>query len=83
VNVNFFTWIREGVKQSVLLGVGDAIDTIGTPEPRTEQPEILAFLRSDADSSTKKSAASSTSTRSTATKRKRLGKSLKDINPQT
>ena len=30
VNVNFFDWMRNGVKQSVLLGVSDAIETMGT-----------------------------------------------------
>ena len=30
MNFNLFLWIREGVKQSVLLGVSDAIEAIGT-----------------------------------------------------
>ena len=29
--INFFDWIREGVKQSVLLGVSDAAEQIGVP----------------------------------------------------
>ena len=28
---NFFDWVREGVKQSVLLGVSDAAEHIATP----------------------------------------------------
>ena len=29
--MNFFSWIRDGVRQSVLLGVSDAVSDIGTP----------------------------------------------------
>jgi hypothetical protein len=29
--MNFFTWIRDGVRQAVLLGVTDAVGDIGTP----------------------------------------------------
>lgn len=76
VNVNFFDWMRQGVKQSVLLGVSDAIETMGTPaETETMDPDILAFLRSDSDSETKRVGARSP--RGGA--RKRLGKSLNEL----
>ena len=29
--MNFFTWIRDGVRHAVLLGVSDAVSDIGTP----------------------------------------------------
>ena len=29
--MNFFTWIRDGVRSAVLLGVSDAVNDIGTP----------------------------------------------------
>jgi hypothetical protein len=29
--MNFFTWIRDGVRHAVLLGVSDAVNDIGTP----------------------------------------------------
>jgi hypothetical protein len=29
--MNFFTWIRDGVRHAVLLGVTDAVNDIGTP----------------------------------------------------
>jgi len=29
--MNFFSWIRGGVRQAVLLGVSDAVGDIGTP----------------------------------------------------
>lgn len=31
MQLNLFTWIREGVRQSVLLGVSDAVESLGTP----------------------------------------------------
>jgi hypothetical protein len=35
--MNFFSWIRDGVRQAVLLGVSDAVGDIGTP---TEDDDI-------------------------------------------
>lgn len=37
--MNFYTWIRDGVRRAVLLGVSDAIEQIGTPDanPNGEQ----------------------------------------------
>jgi hypothetical protein len=29
--VNFFSWVRDGVRQAVLMGVSDAVGDIGTP----------------------------------------------------
>ena len=29
--MNFFSWIRDGVRHAVLLGVSDAVGDIGTP----------------------------------------------------
>jgi hypothetical protein len=29
--MNFFSWIRDGVRQAVILGVSDAVGDIGTP----------------------------------------------------
>lgn len=76
MNVNFFTWIREGVKQSVLLGVGDAIEQLGTPAETDEaSPQVLAFLRQE--ESPKKIGNSSSS--GTNRRGRRLGKSLKEI----
>ena len=44
VNVNFFEWLRDGVRQSVLLGVSDAIEQIGTPADSEEvHPGVAAF----------------------------------------
>lgn len=70
---NLFTWIREGVKQSVLLGVSDAIEIVGMPEDSEEiSPRLLEFMREGSSGSTARR-------KTTETRRKRLGKSLKDL----
>ena len=82
--LGLFNWIRDGVKQSVLLGVSDAIDTIGSPdENRALNPALLSFA--------KQPCASRANTRIDeppprklpgASGRKRLGRSLRDIEPK-
>ena len=48
--MNFFDWIRQGVKRSVLEGVAEAVDHLGTPVEQDQIREhLLAF--SSADSS--------------------------------
>ena len=70
MNVNFFEWIREGVRKSVLLGVSDAIEQIGAPNDSEQlHPNLSAMLQETPKP--KKSRASGG--------RKRLGKSLKDM----
>jgi hypothetical protein len=80
-NVNFFGWIRDGVRQSVLLGVSDAIDQLGTPAATEElHPDVAAFLQSGAPSNAASVAPKLTGApRSGQNSRKRLGRSLKDI----
>lgn len=71
MNVNFFEWLRDGVRQSVLLGVSDAIEQIGTPADSDElHPNVAALLGSEPEKPKR-----SRSTNS----RKRLGKSLKEM----
>ena len=75
MQLNVFAWIREGVKRSVLLGVSDAIESIGAPEGddgalkrRLTQlllPEAIPIPSAPALSGS----------------RKRLGKSLRDVTP--
>jgi hypothetical protein len=70
---NLFLWIRQGVKQSVLLGVSDAIEAIGTPENADDiTPRLLEFMQGDSTGATSKTGRRSP-------KRKRLGKSLRDL----
>ena len=87
--LGLFNWIRDGVKQSVLLGVSDAIDTIGSPdENRALNPALLSFAkqplalqplalqanaRMDEPGPRKLPGSSG---------RKRLGRSLRDIDPK-
>ena len=82
--LGLFNWIRDGVKQSVLLGVSDAIDTIGSPdENRALNPALLSLAkqplaiqanaRMDEPGPRKLPGASG---------RKRLGRSLRDIDPK-
>jgi hypothetical protein len=77
MNFNLFLWIREGVKQSILLGVSDAIDTIGMPEnSESISPRLMEFMRQGSTDDASKPLGEST-------KRKRLGRSLKDLEPAT
>ncbi len=76
MNVNFFEWLRDGVRQSVLLGVSDAIEQIGTPANADElHPNVAALLTGDDEKKSKRGAKSAG--------RKRLGKSLKDMDTAT
>lgn len=70
---NLFAWIRAGVKQSVLLGVSDAIEAIGTPDNSQDiSPRLLEFMKQGGTDSPGPRAVAET-------RRKRLGKSLKDL----
>lgn len=88
-SINFFGWIRDGVRQSVLLGVSDAIDQLGTP-PSTDElhPDVVAFLQNGAPAAaaagvspklTGSPSAPGAAGRNGGANRKRLGRSLKDI----
>lgn len=82
--LGLFGWIRDGVKQSVLLGVSDAIDTIGSPEETRElNPALLAFAKQSPAALGNASRIDDAPQRKlpTATGRKRLGRSLRDIEP--
>jgi len=87
-NMNFFGWIRDGVRQSVLLGVSDAIEQLGTPAATEElHPSVAGFLHVDRNDGASISGGqrltatpgSSSSGSSGPKNRKRLGRSLKDI----
>lgn len=70
MNVNFFEWLRNSVRQSVLLGVSDAVEQIGVPEESDDvHPNLVTLLQAN-ESKTKKR----------RSPRKRLGKSLKEMN---
>ena len=73
MQLNFFSWVREGMKQSVLLGVADAVETIGSPANGDELHKRL-------NEAIQSSALPAPESRA-APKRKRLGKTLKDLEP--
>ncbi|MDR1479105.1 MAG: hypothetical protein LBJ00_09195 [Planctomycetaceae bacterium] len=78
MNFNFFEWIREGVKRSVLMGVTDAVDTMGMPaDDKTAKDKILGYLQKDntEENNLKRRV---TATAATNTGRK-LGRSITDI----
>ena len=71
--MNFFSWVRDGVRQAVLMGVSDAVGDIGTPPDGDDiSHRLLEALRSgqpviaDARSSERVG-------------RKKLGRSLEQI----
>ena len=68
---NFFSWIRDGVKQSVIMGVSDAIDQLGTPDENDASSRVMAFLDVNDNATTGRGSGGS--------RRKRLGRSLKDM----
>ncbi len=73
VNFNFFNWLRDGVRQSVLMGVSDAVHHLGTPREGDDvQQRLTAFLQ---DQGTVAVAPRLTD----ASPRKKLGRTLQDI----
>ena len=76
MSLNVFTWIREGVKQSVLLGVADALEDIGAaPDGDNLQPRIRERL-------SRQVLASPIARSDVDAKPKRLGRSLKDLDAE-
>ncbi|MCA9127605.1 MAG: hypothetical protein KDB22_10990 [Planctomycetales bacterium] len=79
-SLNLFSWIREGVRQSVLLGVSDAVEQLGTPASTDElHPSVAGFLNAERSTKSLSHSPTTTSGGSTSSGRKRLGKSLKEI----
>jgi len=76
MNFNFFTWIREGVRQSVLMGVHDAVQHMG-PRP-DEDPigdRVMGFLQPDQEGAAAKQLG--------GPKKRKLGRTLKEIQAET
>ncbi len=72
---NLFAWLREGIKQAVLLGVADAFEQIGLPfeEGDGELPAVLRQAQEGGGSGS-----GSGSSKSGSGSRRRLGRSLRD-----
>ena len=80
--VNFFSWIRDGVRQSVLLGVSDAIEHLGAPAATEElHPSVQGFLKVDTPIASRNALPNNTT--GPKGNRKRLGRSLKDMGSST
>ncbi|MCA9173885.1 MAG: hypothetical protein KDB14_05300 [Planctomycetales bacterium] len=74
--MNFFTWIREGVRQAVLMGVSDAVETIGEPAENAGFREELSLAIEQGGAE-----AALPGKRPQRKTTKRLGRSLKDVEP--
>lgn len=79
--MNFFTWIREGVRQAVLYGVTDAVGDIGAPpESEDVSQHLLEVIRtSNANLTATATAEAPKQIGMQAPKRRKLGRSLTDI----
>ena len=82
MNLNFFDWLRDAVRRSVLAGMGDAVEQLGPPPEGDDLPPVLAAAMAAQDGPAKvTSNRRSTKAGGTTATRKRLGKSLKDMEP--
>ena len=73
--MNFFTWIRDGVRQAVVLGVSDAVEDLGTPNESDPMPQrLLEVLRQGRPALT---------VEPEGTRRKKLGRTLEQIQAST
>ncbi|MCL2624099.1 MAG: hypothetical protein FWD31_10585 [Planctomycetaceae bacterium] len=83
MNFNFFDWIRAGVTRSVLMGVSDAVETMGMPpDEESAKDKILSFLQSN---ETEKLAVTSPRHRlpgSAVAPQRKLGRSIGEIHPE-
>ena len=76
MNINFFSWIREGVRHSVIAGVADAVGELGeAPHDNNLSARLGDYLR--AKEQEQRPNLGSNEPRS----RKRLGRSLREISP--
>lgn len=73
MSFNVFAWIREGVRQSVLMGVTDALEDIG---PSPDGDDMKARLHTAV---MRRAEAFVDGPTTTTAKPKRLGRSLKDL----
>jgi hypothetical protein len=82
MNFNFFEWMREGVKRAVLMGVTDAVATMGAPaDDKTAKDKIMGFLQSDSpEDNIAKRRIASTVTSTASTSSRKLGRSITELN---
>ncbi|MCU0717867.1 MAG: hypothetical protein MUD03_17245 [Pirellula sp.] len=81
-NLGLFQWIREGVRQSVLLGVTDALESIGSPDDASKlHPALMSLSSTPAGNLQAAESGEVVARRPGAAPRKRLGRSLKELEP--
>jgi len=76
MSFNFFDWIRENVKNSVLFGLNDAANAMGAPTEESGKDKILSLLRNNAENEAPARRIASGASSSGV---KKLGRSLNDI----
>ncbi|NUQ61686.1 MAG: hypothetical protein HUU20_04305 [Pirellulales bacterium] len=76
---NFFGWLREGVRQAVLLGVSDAVQNIGTPRDDDQVSHRLLEMLQQGGPATAPRLTSPTGSTNQGPKRKKLGRTLEEI----
>ncbi len=80
MNFNFFDWIRDGVKRSVLLGVSDAVDQMGMPQDEeSSKSKILGFLQQEEGATVQRRRLSAPASGGGSSRK--LGRSIADIHP--
>lgn len=78
--MNFFAWIRDGVRQAVLLGVSDAVGDIGTPHEGDDiSQRLLQAMRTGQPIIAEARLSERASSSPDRTARKKLGRSLEQI----
>jgi hypothetical protein len=79
-NLGVFDWLREGVRRSILLGVSDAFEQIGTTDATAElHPQLAGVLRSTAPRVLEAAGEPAPQRSISKTERRRLGRSLDQI----
>jgi len=82
MNFNFFDWIRDGVKRSVLMGVSEAVETMGMPpDEESSKDKILSFLQSEEPQKLTSAPPSRRLTGGSSSPRK-LGRSIAEIHQE-
>jgi hypothetical protein len=76
MDFNFFDWLRNGVKNSVLHGVNDAVNTMGMPPEDSNKDKVLGWLTKNTDNDPAVRRVSNTAAPAGT---KKLGRSLSDI----
>jgi len=80
MNFNFFDWIRDGVRRSVLLGVSDAVETMGMPpDEETAREKILHYLQTEESNLEPLSRRRITNSSGTTSRKSPLGRGLKEL----